>query len=121
MVLGKERFIFYFYFIEQIELDVPLSEAPSHMPTEEEDKQEDYYNITSFDKKSPTAIMLDDLVEFVLTQKTTRTKLEEQFNVDIICLSYGLVRPCVNYIIFSTSQKQRWGYYFITCCPYYTV
>ena len=48
-----------------------------------EENHDDYYNITSFDKKSPTAIMLEDLVEFVLTGQTTKAKLEEQFNVNI--------------------------------------
>ena len=48
-----------------------------------EENHDDYYNITSFDKKSPSAIMLEDLVEFVLTGKKTKAKLEEQFNVNI--------------------------------------
>ena len=48
------------------------------------DTDKAYYNITSMEKRSPTAIMLKDLVELVLTGRSMKQKLEEQFDVNYI-------------------------------------
>lgn len=56
---------------------------------ETEDKEvrnvrpEEYYNISSFDKKSPTVIMLENLTDFVLAGKTTHDVMESEFKVNV--------------------------------------
>ena len=44
-------------------------------------QKDDYYNITHVSKKSPTAIMLEDLKEFVFSGKPPAKVLETQFLV----------------------------------------
>ena len=55
-----------------------------------EDRTDEYYNIMSVDKKSSTAIMLENLTDFLLAGKSATQRLEEQFNVSIaifLCIS----------------------------------
>ena len=55
-----------------------------------EDRADEYYNIMSVDKKSSTAIMLENLTDFLLAGKSATQRLEEQFKVSITHLSIGL-------------------------------
>ena len=52
-----------------------------------EDRTDEYYNIMSVDRKSSTAIMLENLTHFLLAGKSATQRLEEQFNVSTAQLS----------------------------------
>ena len=52
-----------------------------------EDRADEYYNIMSVDKKSSTAIMLENLADFLLAGKSATQRLEEQFNVSTAIFS----------------------------------
>ena len=66
---------------------------PDKQETMSEDRADEYYNIMSVDKKSSTAIMLENLAEFLLAGKSATQRLEEQFKVSLTHL------PIVNLLV----------------------
>ena len=56
---------------------------PDKQETMSEDRADEYYNIMSVDRKSSTAIMLENLTDFLLAGKSATQRLEEQFKVSI--------------------------------------
>ena len=68
---------------------------PDKQETMSEDRADEYYNIMSVDKKSSTAIMLENLADFLLAGKSATQRLEEQFKVSNckrMSYSYGLIQ-----------------------------
>ena len=60
---------------------VTANQNDSSVHETSQDLVDEYYNFTQLDKRSATAIMLEDLADFVLMGKTTSQRLEEQFDV----------------------------------------
>ena len=74
-------FVINVFSISDIRISHDKNIKSKHDTDEDKDLQNTYYNTSSFDKKSSTAIMLEDLADIVSFGKELEYTLEKQFNV----------------------------------------